>query len=87
MELRLNEEMIAALRETPELPDNLRACIDGARGESDAFVVTVDDDEQMALTELCEWYVRKDPQTDELTEQGRLFDSIVQIIIDADLAQ
>ena len=87
MELRLNEEMIAALRETPELPDNLRACIDDAHAESDAFVVTVDDDEQMALTELCEWYVRKDPETDELTKQGRIFDANVQLIIDADLAQ
>ena len=87
MELRLNEEMIAALRETPELPDNLRACIDAAHAESDACVVTVDDDEQMALTELCEWYVRKDPETDELTKQGRIFDAIVQLIIDADLTQ
>ncbi len=58
MELRLDEEMMAALREIPELPDNLSACIDDARAESDVFVVTVDDDEQMALTELCEWYVR-----------------------------
>lgn len=87
MELRLNEEMIAALRETPELPDNLRTCIDDAGAESDVFVVTVDDDEQMALTELCEWYVRKDPATGELTKQGRIFDAIVQLIIDADLTQ
>lgn len=86
MELRLNEEMIAALRETPELPDNLSACIEAAHAESDSFVVTVDDDEQMALTELCEWYVRKDPETGELTKQGRIFDAIVQLIIDADLA-
>ena len=87
MELRLDEETITALRETPELPDNLRACIDDARAESDAFIVTVDDDEQMALTELCEWYVRKDPETGELTKQGRIFDAIVQLIIDADLTQ
>ena len=86
MELRLNEEMIAALRETPELPDNLSACIEAAHAESDSFVVTVDDDEQMALTELCEWYVRKDPETGELTKQGRIFDAIVQLIIAADLA-
>ncbi len=86
MELRLNEEMIAALREAPELPDNLLACIDEARAEEDAFVVTVDDDEQMALTELCEWYVRKNPETGELTKQGQIFDAIVQLVIDADLA-
>ena len=87
MELRLDEEMMAALREIPELPDNLSACIDDARAESDVFVVTVDDDEQMALTELCEWYVRKNPETGELTKQGRMFDAIVQLIIDADLTQ
>ena len=87
MEVRISEEMLAALKETPELPDNLRACVDGAEPDGDEFLLTLDQDEQIALTELCEWYVRTDPETNELTEQGKLFDGLVQVIIDADLAE
>ena len=87
MEVRIDEEMLAALKDAPELPDNLRACVDSAVPDGDDFLVTLDQDEQMALTELCEWYVRTDPETNQLTEQGKLFDRIVQVIIDADLAE
>ncbi len=87
MEVRLTEPMLSALRGTPELPDNLRRRVEDVEDDGDGFLLTLDQDEQMALTELCEWYVRKDPETDELTEDGQLFDDIVQAIIDADLAQ
>ena len=87
MEVRLTEQMLSALRGTPELPDNLRRGVEAAEDDGDGFLLTLDQDEQMALTELCEWYVRKDPDTGELTEDGQLFDDIVQAIIDADLAQ
>jgi len=49
--------------------------------------VSLGEDERMAMTEMCEWYVRTDHDTGELTDQGRLFESIIQAIIDADLAQ
>lgn len=87
MDVRMTEEMLVALKATPEMPDNLRACVDAAEADADGFLVTLDEDEQMALTELCEWYVRKDPDSGELTKQGKLFDDIVQAIIDADLKQ
>jgi hypothetical protein len=50
------------------------------------LLVDLGQDERMAMTEMCEWYVRSDPDTGELTEQGKLFESIIQAIIDADLA-
>ena len=87
MEVPMTEEMITALRETPEMPDNLRSRLGGAKADGDVHLVTLDPDEQMALTEMCEWYVRTDPDTGEMTEQGRLFDGIIQAIIDADLDQ
>ncbi len=55
MEIRLTKEMLAAVKETPELPDNLRTRVSDAKAAGD------------------------------LTEQGRLFDDIIQAIIDADL--
>ncbi len=85
MEVRLTQKMLTAVRGTPELPDNLRRRVDDAKPDGDVFVVTLDDDERVAMTEMCEWYVRTDPDSGDLTEQGRLFDEIIQAIIDADL--
>ncbi len=85
MEVRLTQKMLTAVKETPELPDNLRARVSDAKADGDVFVLTVDDDERMAMTEICEWYVRTDPESGDLTEHGRLFDDIIQAIIDADL--
>ncbi len=85
MEVRLTQKMLTAVKETPELPDNLRARVSDAKADGDVFVLTIDDDERLAMTEMCEWYVRTDPESGDLTEQGRLFDDIIQAIIDADL--
>ncbi len=87
MDVPMTEEMVEALKGTPEIPDNLLACLENAQVEDTMFRVPLDDDERMAMTEMCEWSVRTDPDTGELTEQGRLFESIIQAIIDADLAQ
>ncbi len=85
MEVRLTQKMLTAVKETPELPDNIHARVSDTKAEGDVFVLTLDDDERMAMTEICEWYVRTDPESGDLTEQGRLFDDIIQAIIDADL--
>lgn len=87
MEVRMTEQMVTALKETPETPDNLKSALEHAAREGDAYLVPLDADQRMAMTEMCEWYVRSDPDTGELTEQGRLFESIIQAIIDADLGE
>ena len=79
--------MVKALTETPEIPDNLLTCLRGAETDGDMLLVDLGQDERMALTEVCEWYVRSDPDTGNLTEQGKLFESIIQAIIAADLAE
>ena len=84
MEVRLTQEMLTAVKETPELPDNLRTRVSDAKAAGDLFVLKLDEDERVAMTEMCEWYVRTDPDSGALTEQGRLFDDIIQAIVDAD---
>jgi len=86
MKVRMTEIMVKALTETPEIPDNLLTCLRGAETDGDMLLVDLGQDERMALTEVCEWYVRSDPDTGNLTEQGKLFESIIQAIINADLA-
>ncbi len=37
------------------------------------------------MTEMCEWYVKKDPATGELTETGKIYDAIIDAIANADV--
>jgi len=80
MNVRLTEPMLAALRETPEVPDNLLARVNGARQDGAQRVMTLSEDEAMAMTEMCQWYIRKDPKTGQLNEKARLFQAIVDAI-------
>ncbi len=86
MEVRMTPQMLDMLKRTPELPDNLRSRVEAAATEGENFAVTLDDDEAMAMTELCEWYVKKDPATGELTESGKIYDAIIETIDDANVS-
>ncbi len=87
MQVRMTAEMLEALRATPEIPDNLSACVDGAAADGDDFTVTMNEDEAMAMEEMCQWYIKKDPSTGELGQKARLFDAIVKRIYAAQDAQ
>ncbi len=84
MQVRLTAPMLTALRETPEMPDNLLARVKGARRDGDEWVCTLSDDEAMAMTEMCQWYIRKDPTTGQLNEKAKTFEAIVNAIYQAE---
>ncbi|MBI2538084.1 MAG: hypothetical protein HYW06_14210 [Gemmatimonadetes bacterium] len=84
MQVRLTEPMLTALRQVPEIPDNLLARLNAARQDGDAFVMAVNQDEAMAMTEMCQWYIRKDPTTGQLGAQAKLFEGIVNAIYEAE---
>lgn len=84
MQVRLSEPMLSALRETPEIPDNLLARVSGARQDGGGWVMTLTQDESMAMTEMCQWYIRKDPTTGRLGDKATLFEAIVSAIYDAE---
>jgi len=80
MQIRLSEPMLAVLREAPEIPDNLLTRVNGARQDGAEWIVSVSDDEAMAMIEMCQWSIRKDPKTGQLNEKARLFQAIVDAI-------
>lgn len=84
MQVRLTESMLIALRQVAEIPDNLLARVNAARRDGGAFVMVLNEDEAMAMTEMCQWYIRKDPTTGQLGEQARLFEGIVNAIYEAE---
>lgn len=82
MQVQMTTEMLAVLRDTPEVPDNLRKRLDGARREGNAYAVTLDDDEAMAMVEMCQWYIYQD-EKGQLPPKAALFDAIVSAIDEA----
>ncbi len=86
MEVRLTNELFETFKATPEIPDNIAARIEAATLEGDDHILSINDDERMAIEEMCQWHVIKDPQTGELTPKAIRFNSIIDAIYDADTA-
>ncbi len=84
MEVQMTTEMLDALRNTPEIPDNLRRRVDHARKDADRYSVTLSDDEAMAMAEMCQWYIHRD-KTGAMPPKSALFDAIVKAIDDAQM--
>lgn len=83
MHVRLTKAMLDALKDTREIPDVLKARLERATRDGDAYLVTLSDDEAMAMTEMCQWYIVADPDTGEMTETAKLYDAIVEAIDEA----
>ena len=84
MQVHLTPPMLEALKSTREIPDNLMRCVNGAKKDGDGFAVELNDDEAMALTEMCQWYIKKDPATGKLGPKAEVFDAIVRAIYKAE---
>jgi hypothetical protein len=85
MKARMTAEMVAELKRTAELPEDLLAALNAAQTQDDTFLVGLSDDEAMELVEMCQWYIKRDRATGELDTKAKLFDSIVAAIDNAQL--
>ncbi len=84
MNVRFTQPMLEALKATPEIPDNLKRVVDGAKAADGAFSVDLNEDEAMAMTEMCQWYIKKDPVTGKLNAKAEVFNGIVRSIYAAE---
>lgn len=80
MHVRMTKAMIEALKTAPDLPENLLTRVSSVSAQGDGFQLTLDEDEAMAMTEMCQWYIRKDPVTGKLGPKAEVFDAIVRSI-------
>ncbi|UCG87703.1 MAG: hypothetical protein JSW71_03905 [Gemmatimonadota bacterium] len=83
MKVRMTAEMLTGLKQMPELPADLVTAVNESRPLGDFFLVQLSDDEAIELTEMCQWYIKSDPVTGQLTEKAEVFDSIVAAIDEA----
>jgi len=86
MEIKLTSEMFDAFKAIPEIPDYIVAVIKGAAQDGDLHTLSINDEQRMAIEEMCQWHVIKDPVTGELTPRALLYNSIIDAIYDADLS-
>ena len=84
MHVRLTKAMVEALKAAPDLPENLRKRVSEVATQGDGLQMTLDEDETMAMTEMCQWYIRKDPATGKLGPKAEVFDAIVRSIYAAE---
>ncbi|MSR06834.1 MAG: hypothetical protein EXR93_07205 [Gemmatimonadetes bacterium] len=84
MQVRLTNAMVEALNAAPDLPENLRKRVSEIAAQGDGFHLALDEDETMAMTEMCQWYIRKDPATGKLGPKAEVFDAIVRSIYAAE---
>lgn len=80
MHVHMTKAMIEALKTAPDLPENLLKRVSSVSARGDGFQVTLDEDEAMAMTEMCQWYIRKDPVSGKLGPKAEVFDAIVRSI-------
>ena len=80
MQVEITATMLDALKATPEIPDNLKRCVEGAKKNGTSYTMTLDEDEAMAMTEMCQWYIKKDPATGKLGPKAEIFDGIVRAV-------
>ncbi len=85
MEVRMTCAMVEALKKTPEMPENLTIAVNGAQEDGNTFLVSMTDDDAMAMGEMCQWYIKADPVTGELTDKAKVFSSIIDAIDDSQL--
>ncbi|MBI4502395.1 MAG: hypothetical protein HY700_14695 [Gemmatimonadetes bacterium] len=83
MQVSMTRPMIEALKSTPEIPDNLMRCVTAAKGDGGGYSVEMNEDEAMAMTEMCQWYIKKDPATGTFGPKAEVFDAIVRAIYKA----
>ncbi len=76
--------MLDALKGTLEIPDNIKRVVAEAKKDGDGYSVTIDQDEAMAMTEMCQWYIKKDPVTGKLGTRAEIFNGIVKAIYAAE---
>ena len=86
MQAKLTADMLTALKKTAEIPDNVVTAAEAAVQEGDGFIIRLTEDEAIAMVEMCQWYIKKDPDTGELTPKARLFSDMVDAIDEANLA-
>ncbi len=89
MEIRLNQEMLDALKQAKHIPNDVQKDIDAARPEPGVspprYRLHLSDDEAMELSELLQWHVRTDPATGQASVETAAYADLIRLIMETQL--
>ena len=80
IQVPLTQEMLAALQSATEMPETLVQAIAGVKADGKSVVLTLNNNQAIAMTEMCEWHVRTDPKTGKVTAATRVWDDVIRAI-------
>jgi hypothetical protein len=80
MQVRITRGMAESLKTLGHVPDDLRQRLAGMAPSSQGFVLTLSDDDAMALAELVQWHIRTDPATGKPTAETAPLAELIRLI-------
>lgn len=84
MKITIDQAIHDALKRIGDVPDNLRARLDGiAPAGAGGYTLTLSDDDATALAELVQWYIKTDPVTGKPSAQSAPFNELIRRIDEA----
>ena len=83
MQVTLTQPIVDALKTLHDVPDELKARIDGIAQSGDAYTMKLNDDDATAIAELVQWHMRTDPATGKPTALSAAFNDLIRLIDEA----
>ena len=83
MDVPLTQAIVDALQHMAHVPDSLQRRLDGIAKSGDGYVLTLSEDDAMALAELVQWHIKTDPATGKPTPATAPYDDLVRRLDEA----
>ncbi len=83
MNVPITQATVDALRRLGHVPDTLKQRLDAIAPAEGGFVLTLSEDDAMALAELVQWHIKTDPATGQLTPESRPYQELVEKLDEA----
>ncbi len=83
MNVAITQATVDALRRLGHVPDALQQRLDAIAPAGGGFVLTLSEDDAMALSELVQWHIKTDPATGQLTPESGPYQELVEKLDEA----
>ena len=84
IDVPLTGDMLTALKGADETPDALVPAIAGVKADGKGYVLSLSGNQAIAMTEMCEWHIRTDPNTGKVSAATKVWDDIIRAVQQAE---
>jgi hypothetical protein len=83
MDVPVTQAIVDALKKVTHVPDSLQTRFDSIAPAEGGFVLTLSEDDAMALAELVQWHIKSDPATGKPTPESAPYQQLIERIDEA----